>query len=206
MDENNLNNVENNENLETNESQEPETNLENENVSPEQPIKNEPQEKEKSNLYWIIYIVAAIVIFIIIILLLKGCNALKNKGNNKIVEANDWVTNVWNKCVDPIYWYTVEGTGVSGAAINIDSVLKDCDTYYNEYTKRKSEITSLSDEYKDFKDAYAKISEQIEIIYPKIKANKPVAEEEVDYEENMETFYKYQVELYNLVKEKYSKG
>ena len=129
---------------------------------------------------------------------------MKNKNRRKINEANEWVTNMWNKCVDPVYWYTVDGTGVNGAEINIDNVLADCDTYYNEYKTKKSDITNLGDEYSDFKETYSKISEQIEIIYPKIKANKPVAEENVDYEENMETFYEYQVKLYNIIKEKYS--
>ena len=111
---------------------------------------------------------------------------------------------MWNKCVDPVYWYTVDGTGVNGVDIDIDSVLNDCDNYYNEYKTRHSEIINLSDEYSDFKEIYSKISEQIEIIYPKIKANKPVSQEQVDYEDNMEIFYDYQVRLYNLVKEKYS--
>ena len=161
-------------------------------------------EKEESGLKWLIFIVVAIVIFIIILLLLRGCNGIRNKNKSKISEANDWVTNMWNKCVDPVYWYTVDGTGVNGASINIDTVLADCDTYYNEYKEKKSEITSLSDDYSDFKEIYSKISEQFEIIYPKIKENKPVAEENVDYESNMETFYENQVKLYNLIKEKYS--
>ena len=75
---------------------------------------------------------------------------------------------------------TVDGTGVNGIEINIDSILADCDTYYKEYSERKKEITDLSDEYADFKSIYSKISEQIEIVYPKIKANKPIAEENVD--------------------------
>ena len=54
------------------------------------------------------------------------------------------------------------------------------------------------------KETFNKISEQIEIIYPKIKAEKPVAKNNVNYEENMETFYEYQSKLYNLIKEKYS--
>lgn len=223
MDENNINNnvnQTNNENI---------TPIENTNVMPDEnvnnsnPVANEnnpnnvinqtpnnpevPEEpKEKGNLFWIIYIVIAIVIFIIILLLLRGCNGLRNQNKSKINEANEWVTNMWNKCVDPIYWYTVDGTGVNGVAINIDNVLNDCDTYYNEYQTKKSDITSLDDKYSDFKETYAKISEQIDIIYPKIKANKPVAEENVDYEENMELFYEYQVKLYNLIKEKYSEG
>ncbi len=182
----------------------------NENINIETPINNENTNKEEqkkeeqSNWYWIIYIAVVIIIFIIILLLLRGCNSLRNRNKSKISEANEWVTNMWNKCVDPVYWYTVDGTGVEGAAIDIDNVLADCDKYYDEYKTKKSEITNLGDEYSDFKETYSKISEQIEIIYPKIKANKPVAEENVDYEENMETFYEYQVKLYNIIKEKYS--
>ena len=152
----------------------------------------------------ILYFLMIVIIFIIILLLLKGCNALRNRNRNKIMEANDWVTNMWNKCIDPVYWYVVDGTGVNGASIEIDAVLNDCETYYAEYQTRKSEITGLSDEYSDFKEIYAKVSEQIEIIYPKIKANKPVAKESVDYEDNMDALHEHQVQLYNLVKEKYS--
>ena len=172
----------------------------------EAPIQNEiPEEpKEKSNWYWIIYILAAIIIFVIILLLLKGCNGLRNKNKSKINEANEWVTNMWNKCVDPVYWYTVDGTGVNGADINIDTTLTDCDTYYEEYKTKKNDIAALDNSYSDFKETYNKISEQIDIIYPQIKANKPIAKENVDYEENMEIFYEYQVKLYNLIKEKYS--
>ena len=172
----------------------------------ETPIQNEiPNEpKEKSNWYWIIYILAAIIIFVIILLLLKGCNGLRNKNKSKINEANEWVTNMWNKCVDPVYWYTVDGTGVNGADINIDTILADCDTYYEEYKTKKNDIAALDNSYSDFKETYNKISEQIDIIYPQIKANKPIAKENVDYEENMEIFYEYQVKLYNLIKEKYS--
>ena len=172
----------------------------------ETPIQNEiPEEpKEKSNWYWIIYILAAIIIFVIILLLLKGCNGLRNKNKSKINEANEWVTNMWNKCVDPVYWYTVDGTGVNGADINIDTTLADCDTYYEEYKTKKKDIAALDNSYSDFKETYNKISEQIDIIYPQIKANKPIAKENVDYEENMEIFYEYQVKLYNLIKEKYS--
>lgn len=218
MDENQINNEENtvNENVEEpkNIENNATTNLGEENPSindnpnPEIPTNkgNDEPKEEKSNWYWIIYIAIVIIIFIIILLLLRGCNGLRNKNKNKIMETNDWVTNMWNQCVDPVYWYTVDGTGVNGADINIDSVLSDCDKYYKEYQDKKSEITGLSDEYSDFKDTYAKISEQIEIIYPKIKENKPVAQESVDYEENMETFYEYQVKLYNLIKEKYSEG
>ena len=100
------------------------------NIDEEQQV---PQEKEKSNLYWLIYVLVIIIVFIIIFLLLRGCNGLRNKNKSKILEANDWVTNMWNKCVDPVYWYTAEGTGVNGAVIDIDSVLSNCDTYYNEY-------------------------------------------------------------------------
>ena len=172
----------------------------------ETPIQNEiPEEpKEKSNWYWIIYIFAAIIIFVIILLLLKGCNGLRNKNKSKINEANEWVTNMWNKCVDPVYWYTVDGTGVNGADINIDTTLADCDTYYEEYKTKKNDIAALDNSYSDFKETYNKISEQIDIIYPQIKANKPIAKENVDYEENMEIFYEHQVKLYNLIKEKYS--
>ena len=172
----------------------------------EAPIQNEiPEEpKEKSNWYWIIYILAAIIIFVIILLLLKGCNGLRNKNKSKINEANEWVTNMWNKCVDPVYWYTVDGTGVNGADINIDTTLADCDTYYEEYKTKKNDIAALDNSYSDFKETYNKISEQIDIIYPQIKANKPIAKENVDYEENMEIFYEHQVKLYNLIKEKYS--
>ena len=172
----------------------------------ETPIQNEiPNEpKEKSNWYWIIYILAAIIIFVIILLLLKGCNGLRNKNKSKINEANEWVTNMWNKCVDPVYWYTVDGTGVNGADINIDTILADCDTYYEEYKTKKNDIAALDNSYSDFKETYNKISEQIDIIYPQIKANKPIAKENVDYEENMEIFYEHQVKLYNLIKEKYS--
>ena len=180
-------------------------------LNEEQVISNEelnqeeiPEEiEEKKNYYWIFYILIVAVIFIIIILLLRGCNSVKNNKYNKIVSANDWVTNMWNKCVDPIYWYTVQGTGIEGASINIDDVLKNCDTYYKEYKSHNEEINSLGDEDKEFKEYYNKIMEQIDIIYPKIKASKPVAKVTTDYEENMELFYTYQVKLYDLVKEKY---
>ena len=165
---------------------------------------NKEEVKEESNFRLILYIILIIVIFLIVLFLLRACNGIRNKNTSKITETNAWVANMWNKCVDPVYWYTVDGTGVNGADINIDSVLNDCDTYYNEYKSKKSEIVALSDEYSDFKEYYNKISEQMEIIYPKIKANKPVAKETVDYEDNMEIFYDYQVKLYNLVKEKYS--
>ncbi len=161
-------------------------------------------EKEESNWKQIIYILIVIIVFIIILLLLKGCNSLRTRNKNKVLETSEWVTNMWNKCVDPIYWYTVDGTGTNGASINIDSVLKNCDTYYKEYKEKSNEITSLSDEYADVKEYYSKISEQIEIIYPKIKANRPVAKETVDYEDNMDILHEYQEKLYNLVKEKYS--
>ena len=162
--------------------------------------------EESSNTQLIFYILLVVAVFIIILLLLRGCNGLRNKNKSEISETNEWITNMWNKCVDPIYWYTVDGTGINGAEIDIDSVLNDCDTYYNEYKDKKGKITSLSDDYADFKEIYSKISEQIEIIYPKIKADKPVAQENVDYEENIEALHQYQVELYNLIQEKYSKG
>ena len=165
---------------------------------------NEELEKGgKGNWYWIIYVAIVIVIFIIILLLLRGCNGLKKTDKDKINNANEWVTNMWNKCVDPIYWYTVDGTGVNGANINIDSVLADCDNYYKEYQEKKNEIISLDEKYSDFKETFNKISEQIEIIYPKIKANKPTAEVEVDYESNMDMLHEYQLELYNLIVAKY---
>ena len=175
-----------------------------ENITPENNNKEEKEEKNKW--FWIIYIAIVIIIFIIILLLLRACNGVRSKNKNKIIETNEWVTNMWNKCVDPIYWYTVDGTGTNGSDINIDSVLNNCDIYYKEYKEKNSYVSSLDDEYADFKEYYSKISEQIEIIYPKIKANKPVAEVSVDYEENMEILYDYQVKLYNLVKEKYSEG
>lgn len=164
---------------------------------------NNEEEEEKKNHYWIIYILIVIIIFIIILLLLRGCNSIRSKKYSQVVAANDWVTNMWNKCVDPIYWYTVDGTGIEGAAINIDDVLKDCDTYYNEYKSHSKNVNSLSEDDKEFKEYYNKIMEQIDVIYPKIKASKPVAKEATNYEENMEIFYEYQVKLYNLVKEKY---
>ena len=206
---NNENPVSENQDNLTNEdnSLENQDNLTNENINlPSEEEKKPEEPKQKSNWYWIIYLSIAIIIIIIILLLLHGCNGIRNKNTNKVMETNEWITNMWNKCVDPIYWYTVDGTGVNGASIDIESVLSSCDTYYNEYKEKKESITSLGDEYNDFKSYYAKISEQIEIIYPKIKENRPLAQESVDYEENMETFYEYQVKLYNLIKEKYLKG
>lgn len=169
-------------------------------------LNEKKKDEEKNSWYWLIVLIVAIIIFIIILLLLHACNGVRSRNKSKIVETSDWVTNMWNKCVDPVFWYTVDGTGVNGKSIDIDSVLTDCDTYYNEYKEKNQSVLELSDEYSDFKELYKNISEQIDIIYPKIKANKPVAKENVDYEKNMETMYENQKKLYNLVKEKYSKG
>lgn len=167
---------------------------------------DEEKETKKNTLFWIIYIIVFIIILIIIILLMRGCNSVKSKKYKVVIEANDWVTNMWNKCVDPIYWYTTDGTGINGASIDIDNVLKECDNYYAEYNSHNKAVNALSDEYKNFKEYYGKIKEQIDIIYPQIKANKPVSKAGTDYDDNMEIFYEYQVKLYNEVKNKYSKA
>lgn len=159
---------------------------------------------EKKQYYWIFYIIMIAIIFGTVILLLRGCNTIRNKKYSKIISANDWVTNMWNKCVDPIYWYTVDGTGINGAPINIDAVISDCDNYYNEYKSHSEKVNSLGAKDSEFKEYYNKIMEQVDVIYPKIKESKPIAKTATDYEENMEIFYNYQVKLYDLVKEKYS--
>lgn len=169
----------------------------------EEPKENKDSE-DKNPLYWVVIIVMAAAICFLIIFLLKGCAFLKKNKNEDILKSNEWVTNMWNGCVDPVYWYIVDGTGTDGAAIDIDETLKKCDTYYLEFEKQKNFVNSLGDEHQEFKEYYQKINEQISIIYPKIKAEKPIAKSEVDYEENMQIFYEYQKKLYNLVNEKYS--
>ena len=123
-----------------------ETNLNN------QDVKQVEEVKEESNMKLILYIVIVIVIFIIILLLLKGCNALRNKSQNQIIKTDEWAANMWNKCVDPVYWYTVDGTGVNGADIDINKVLNDCDTYYEESKNLKIDLDEIEDN--EFKEAY----------------------------------------------------
>lgn len=161
-------------------------------------------EEKESNLKLILYIIIVIVIFIIILLLLKGCNALRNKSKNQIMSTSELAANMWNKCVDPIYWYTVDGTGVNGASINIDETLKACDTYYEESKNLKIDFDKIEDN--EFKEAYDKVKNQTEIVYPKIKNTKIEKQVRVNFEEDMDLFYEYQVKLYELVKKKYSEG
>ncbi len=161
-------------------------------------------EETKKQLFWVLYIIGIIVIFVIILFVLKGCNTLREGNYDKIITTNDWVTNMWNKCVDPIYWYGTDGTGIEGATINIDEVLTNCDLYYKEFDNHTKYVNSLTDEHKDFKDYYGKISEQINIIYPKIKATTPMPKMTLGYESNIEIYYEYQLKLYNVVKDKYT--
>ena len=159
--------------------------------------------EKKKQFFWIFYIVAIFIIFILILLLLKGCNNMNKGKYDEIINANDWVTNMWNKCVDPIYWYSVDGTGIEGAAIDLDQVLTACDTYYAEYKNHTDYVNSLRNEYTTFKDYFAKAVEQIEIIYPKIKATRPMSKTVLGYESNIEVYYEYQLKLYEEVKNKY---
>ncbi len=178
-----------------------EENNQNQNVEPNNIPNEEKPKKENNNLRTILYMVLVIIVFIIIVLLLKGCVALRDKSKNQVISINEWASNVWNKCVDPVYWYTVNGTGVKGADINISEVLKNCDKYYEETKNLKVDFEELKDD--ELKRLLDQVKSQNEVVYPKIKAADIKSEERVDFEEDMDLFYEYQLKLYEYVKNKY---
>lgn len=88
-----------------------------------------------------------------------------------ISEARDWlVGDIWNDGICDMSWYYEYGTSSTGETLDPDFTLQQLAKAMEKKTDYDSQMAALPDEYSEISELWAKVSEQVDILYKEIQA------------------------------------
>lgn len=110
--------------------------------------------------------------------MLADINSVSNKlygeeDPNKalISEVRDWVVDdIWNNGICDMSWYYEYGTSSTGETLDPDFTLQQLAKAMEKKTDYDSQMAALPDEYSEISELWAKVSEQVDILYKEIQA------------------------------------
>ncbi len=120
----------------------------------------------------------------------------KEEINSKIYNSAMELTTIWNEYITNIRDYAQMGTSNTGEALDIEFLLDNFKTDYQQVKKTEEFINTLPEEHETYQKAYLKAMEQLDIIYQEATTNPPKKEEKLSYQENIELFHQYFNTLY----------
>ena len=89
---------------------------------------------------------------------------------DNLLEIEDWYTQIWNYFVD-FDSYRKTGKDCTGSDIDIEFAYDEFEDKYKLKEEYDFYINSLSEDYEDLKNVWAKMDEQIEKIYSDLQSN-----------------------------------
>ena len=158
----------------------------------------------------LIFLSAAVLCFVLV-----GCGSSESKQDDspkemtkeeivdKLYSINNDLTELWNKVICEVSWYTSNGTSLVGEPLDIDFVVSHAKEYYDKVIKNKEFVDNLPDEYNNLIDAYDKAVDKATIIYNEIMKETPVANSIPTYKNDISLFQQYQNYFYEKVTEMY---
>lgn len=88
-----------------------------------------------------------------------------------IDEARDWlVGDIWNDGICDMSHYYEDGKSATGATLDPDFTLKQLAKAMEKKADYDSQMAALSEEYSEISELWAKVSEQVDILYAEIQA------------------------------------
>lgn len=108
---------------------------------------------------------------------MKDSTQSENTPKNKIAEIRNYiVSDIWNKGFCDIDHYMGDGKSSTGESIDIDFTLAQLDTAYKKKADYDKYIQGLdTTKFADIKNIWSKLSAESDVLYNKIKSNKPTA-------------------------------
>lgn len=127
----------------------------------------------------------ALMLTAALVLTLVGCggNPKPEDGDSKssgdelkqISEIENWlIGDIWNEGFCDLSWYYAGGTSSTGGELDVGFTLERLDKAMEKKEGYDQYMEDLAGDYEDIKDYWAKLSEQVDILYEEVKSREPV--------------------------------
>lgn len=123
---------------------------------------------------------AALMLILLTVLTVCACSGGSGKSKseskqgktdiNKLTEVRDWlVSDIWNRGICDMSFYYRSGKSSTGQTMDAGFAIEELEKAYAKRPEYDALMSSLSDEFSDMKEYYAKIMGQVEILLREIK-------------------------------------
>lgn len=131
-------------------------------------------------------------------------NLSQEQIEEKLMEANNWLTKIWNDGLCEISHYLDDGTSSIGGVVDIEFVVKELNQNYKDKDDYINFIDSLNeDNYSLIKESFSKAIDQANIVIEKVNISLPVSNTQPEYITNIDLFNQYQSVFYDEVTKLY---